>query len=299
MKKLIFVPVMVLPLLMGCQTQKAPTFSLVEWLDGVNEESQTYFDMEIYNPYDSPKPYGGYRDVDNKVAQIIKENTTKMTLKKRAPEADLNKDWGESSIRYILEKDMGDYWRITVHVREDSLIMWSDGYDKNNEYIEEVTEYSIPKENGKAIIDGVSKRWNEVDNMAEESYQKAYDEASPEAFCSYIENLTVEPSIIYHDKETKDTDHSLLEEIKKLTYVEVDYIFDISDEEETVTYGIEDDFTMSIGYGIFNKESLVQLTKHYYCPTVAHEEDHMTCCSRTYSVSAEKIKVFMEKVQAM
>ena len=60
MKKIILLPLMVLPLLTGCNQQQ-PKFSLEDWLTDIKEGTPTYFDMSIRNEDGSSHPNNCYR----------------------------------------------------------------------------------------------------------------------------------------------------------------------------------------------------------------------------------------------
>lgn len=298
MKKIILLPLMVLPLLTGCNnTQKAPLFSLNEWLTNIDQKDPTYFEADIYDKT-TRNPYS---DVDFKIAEIIKENTKSMSLKKCAPITEIREETKSYPIRYIIDRKMDDFVRLEVRIDEENLFMWAVGYDENKTYLSEITEYTLPKEDGKKLIQEVDKRWAEVDKIANESYDRVWKETTPETFYAFIEESTTEPSVIYKEKETKDTNHSLLDDIKGFTYIEIDYIFDLDKHDDVVFYGLEDDYMMAIGTvsNGNNSQSLVQLIKYYDNPACHADYEYISECRRTYSVSGEKIKAFMDKAKAL
>ena len=296
MKKIILLPLMVLPLLTGCDnTQKAPLFSLNEWLTNIDQKDPTYFEADIYDKT-TRNPYS---DVDFKIAEIIKENTKSMSLKKCGPITEIREETKSYPIRYILDRKMNNYERLEVRIDEENLFMWAVGYDENKTYLSEITEYTLPKEDGKRLIEEVDKRWAEVDKIANELYDKVWEETTPETFYTFIEESTTEPSIFYNNREIKDTGKSLLNDIKEFTYIEVDYIFTMNDDEGVVNYGIKDDFIITIGEAWPNNDSMVQVTRYYDNPACHTDYDYMSECSRTYSVSKEKLKAFMDKVKAL
>lgn len=296
MKKIILLPLMVLPLLTGCNnTQKEPKFSLEEWLTNIDQKDSTYFEADIYDKT-TRNPYS---DVDFKIAEIIRNNTKSMSLKKCGPVTEIREETKSYPIRYILDRKMDNYGRLEVRIDEENLFMWATGYDENKTYLSEITEYTLPKEDGKKLIEEVDKRWAEVDKIANESYNEVYEKTSPEDFYSYIENSTTKPSIVYNDKETMDTDLSLLNDIKEFVYIEVDYIFDMSDDKGVVNYGIKNDFIITIGESWPNNEPMVQVTRYYDNPAGSYDPYYRDECRRTYSVSKQKLKAFMEKVKAL
>lgn len=295
MKKIILIPLMVLPLLTGCNNaQKAPLFSLNEWLTNIDQKDPTYFEADIHDKRRNP-----YSDVDFKIAEIIKENTKSMSLKKCGPITEIREETKSYPIRYVLDRKMNNYDRLEVRIDEENLFMLAVGYDENKTYLSEITEYTLPKEDGKKLIEEVDKRWAEVDKIANESYNEVYEKTSPETFYTFIEESTTEPSIFYNNREIKDTDKSLLNDIKEFTYIEVDYIFSMNNDEGVVNYGIKDDFIITIGEAWPNNDPMVQVTKYYDNPACHTDYDYLSECSRSYSVSKEKLKTFMEKVKAL
>ncbi len=296
MKKIILLPLIVLPLLTGCNNaQKAPLFSLNEWLTNIDQKDPTYFEADIHDKT-TRNPYS---DVDFKIAEIIKENTKSMSLKKCGPITEIREETKSYPIRYILDRKMNNYDRLEVRIDEENLFMWAVGYDENKTYLSEITEYTLPKEDGKKLIEEVDKRWAEVDKIANDSYDKVWKETTPETFYTFIEGSTTKPSIVYNDKETMDTDLSLLNDIKEFVYIEIDYIFDMSDDKGVVNYGIKNDFIITIGEAWPDNNPMVQVTRYYDNPACHADYDYLSECSRSYSVSKEKLKAFMDKVKAL
>ena len=294
MKKLILLPLMVLPLLTGCNNQqKEPQISLTEWLTDLKEETPTYFEIEV----DNKSSRGGYSDYEFKVAEIIKENTKDMSLKACAPITELSEESKSYPVRYIVDRKIDYYARLEVRIDEECLLMWAYGYGKNHEYFEEITEYSLPKESGKKLIEKVDARCQEMRDLANKSHNEVYEQTTPETFYSFVEEATTEPSIFYNNKETRDTNKSLLNDIKEFAFIEVDYIF--SGLDDAVTYGVDNNYKVSIGRGIFDKEPLVRFIKYYDNPALRYDGDNLSECWRTYSVSEEKFNNFMAKVKAM
>lgn len=295
MKKIILLPLMVLPLLTGCNnTQKEPKFSLEEWLTNIDQKDSTYFEADI-----NGELRNAYGDLDFKIAEIIRNNTKSMSLKKCGPITEIREETKSYPIRYILDRKMSNYGRLEVRIDEENLFMWATGYDENKTYLSEITEYTLPKEDGKKLIEEVDKRWAEVDKIANESYDKVWEETTPETFYTFIEESATEPSIFYNNREAKDTGKSLLNDIKKFTYIEVDYIFSMNNDEGVVNYGIKDDFIITIGEAWPDNNPMVQVTRYYDNPAGSYDPYYRDECRRTYSVSKEKLKAFMEKVKAM
>lgn len=297
MKKIILLPLMVLPLLTGCNnTQKEPKFSLEEWLTNIDQKDPTYFEADI-----NGELRNAYGDLDFKIAEIIRNNTKSMSLKKCEPITEIREETKAYPIRYVLDRKMDNYERLEVRIDEENLFMLTIGYDENKTYLSEITEYTLPKEDGKKLIEEVDKRWAEVDKIANESYDRVWKETTPETFYAFIEESTTKPSVIYKEKETKDTNHSLLDDIKGFTYIEIDYIFDLDKHDDVVFYGLEDDYMMAIGTvsNGNNSQSLVQLIKYYDNPACHTDNEYISECRRTYSVSGKKIETFMEKVKAL
>ena len=230
MKKIILLPLMVLPLLTGCNnTQKEPKFSLEEWLTNIDQKDPTYFEADI-----NGELRNAYGDLDFKIAEIIRNNTKSMSLKKCEPITEIREETKAYPIRYVLDRKMDNYERLEVRIDEENLFMLTIGYDENKTYLSEITEYTLPKEDGKKLIEEVDKRWAEVDKIANESYDRVWKETTPETFYAFIEESTTKPSVIYKEKETKDTNHSLLDDIKGFTYIEIDYIFDLDKHDDVV-----------------------------------------------------------------
>ena len=300
MKKIILLPLMVLPLLTGCNnTQKEPMFSLEEWLSDITPTTPTYFEVDVYNKNTDRYIKSAYGDYEAKVADIIKENTKSMSLKKCGPLKEMSEESKSYPIRYSVDKKMNYYERLEVRISEDTLLMYAFGYDENKAYVYELTEYTLPKEDGKKLIEEVNKRYEEVDVVANESYAEVWDKTTPENFYAYIESSTTKPSVFYNGKETKDTDLSLLADIKEFVYIEVDHVFRMDNDEGVVNYGIKDDFIITIGEAWPDGDPLVQVTRYYDNPATQYDSRHRDECRRTYSVSEQKLKAFVDKVKAL
>ena len=292
MKKIVLLSLMVLPLLTGCNL-KDPQFSLVDWLSNIEEGTQTFFDMNIYDMNEYKGKNWGYSDYEYKLANVIIENSSSMKHTWTSSIVDTNRN----HIRYIMRRDMDDFFELQILVFEDLLSMHAAGYDKNKEYITEVTQYSIPKENGKKIIEETTKWWDEMGELSDKSYLDVYNQTTPETFYSFIEGSTTEPSIIYKKKETKDTNLALLEEFKNFAYIELEDNYFI--EGESVTYGIENEYTLTIGRG-YLKKPIAQLIHYYDNPAVNFGSyERRDEVKVTYSISEEKYNAFMDKVKAM
>ena len=289
MKKIILLPLMVLPLLTGCNQQQ-PRFSLEDWLTDIKEGTPTYFDMSIRNEDGSSHPNNCYSDAGYKLAEFILENTASKSLSGFTPNVNKN------HFRYAIRRDMGDYFELQINVYEGGFTMYEEGYNEKKEYLTKLTGYSLPKGVGQAIIDEAVTKWDDMKKLANETYEKVYEQTTPETFYSYIENLSVEPSIIRNKKETKDTNKSLLEDIKEFVYIEKDdwYLFL---DDEVVTYGIKNDYVMTIGRE--QKKPIAQLTRYYTNPALLIDDDYLSWCSVAYSISEEKLNNFIAKVNAI
>ena len=292
MKKIILLPLMVLPLLTGCNL-KQPKYSLNDWLSDIKEGTPTFFDMSnIRNEDGSMHPNNGYSDAEYKLAAFILENSADMSRKVFSP------SYNEPHIRYIIRREMGDYFELQINVYESALTMYAEGYNSKKEYITESTSYGLSKEVGKKIINETITKWDEMRTLANETHYAIYEQTTPETFYSYIENLSVDPSVIRHKKEKKDTGHSLLDDLKDFVYIEKDddYLF-LNDG--VVTYGIENDYVMEIGRDPFDKLPVAQLVKYYHNPALLMDYDELIECKVAYSISEEKLINFLNKVQAM
>ena len=292
MKKLLLLPLMVMPLLTGCNPRQ-PKYSLSDWLTDIKEGTPTFFDMyNVKNEDGTDHPGNCFSDYQYKLAGIILENSANKSLKMLTP------DSYQPHIRYSVTRDMGVFYRVQILIFENAIAMNAEGYDKNKEYVTESACYSIPKENGNKIMDEAIKWWDEMDELADEAHYAVYEEMGQENFCNYIENLGTAPSVIRYKKEKKDTDLSLLDDIKDFVLIEKDddYLF-LNDG--VVTYGIEDDYIMEIGRDPFYKRPTVQLVKYYSNPAILMDYDELVECRVAYSISEGKLIDFLTKVEAM
>ena len=291
MKKIILLPLMVLPLLTGCNL-KQPKFSLEDWLSDIKEGTPTFFDMHIRNEDGTTHPNNCYSDAGYELAEFILENTSSKSLTGFTPNTSKN------SFRYAIRRDMGDYFELQINVYEDGFTMFEQGYNEKKEYLTKRTGYSLPKGVGQTIINEALTKWDEMRTLANETHYAIYEQTTPETFYSYIENLTVDPSVIRYKKEKKDTGHSLLNDLKDFIYIEKDddYLF-LNDG--VVTYGIENDYVMEIGRDPFDKLPVAQLVKYYHNPALLMDYDELIECKVAYSISEEKLISFLNKVQAM
>ena len=292
MKKMILLPLLVLPLLTGCNPQ--PQFSLDEWLTDIEEGTMTFFDMDVYDKSTKSKmPTNGYSDYQYKLAEFIKEKASSKS-------SSLFSSTSGDRIRYIMRRNMGDYYELQILVYESSIVMFAEGYRNEKDYFRTTTYYSIPKEAGKKIIEETINKWGEMQTLVNESHRKVYEEMTPENFFSYMENSETKPIISYRDKDTHDTDLSLLAEMKDFVYIEVDNSLPLYKSEAGVLlYGIEDDYTITIGKDYFDKRPIAQLTKYYVNPGITWGINNLSECRVTYSISEQKLTKFMEKAEAL
>ena len=71
MKKLVLLPLMVLPLLTGCSNTK-PIYSLEEWLTNIEEGTMTFIDMDVYDEEAGRnRPNNGWSDYQYTLAKFI------------------------------------------------------------------------------------------------------------------------------------------------------------------------------------------------------------------------------------
>ena len=291
MKKIILLPLMVLPLLTGCSL-KQPKFSLEDWLTDIKEGTPTFFDMHIRNEDGTMHPNNCYSDAGYKLAEFILENTSSKSLTGFTPNTSKN------SFRYAIRRDMGDYFELQINVYEGGFTMYEQGYNEKKEYLTKSTGYSLPKGVGQTIINEAITKWDEMRTLANETHYAIYKQTTPETFYSYIENLSVDPSVIRYKKEKKDTDLNLLDDIKDFVMIEKDDDYLVLNDG-VVTYGIEDDYIMEIGRDPFDKLPIAQLVKYYHNPALLMDYDELIECRVAYSISEGKLIDFLTKVQAM
>ena len=296
MKKLVLLPLMVLPLLTGCSNTK-PNYSLEEWLTNIEEGTMTFIDMDVYDEETGRnRPTNGWSDYQYTLAKFIVDNTANKSLSNFTPTRD------DDHIRYILRREMGDYFEIQINVYENNLTMFEEGYSKDKEYLTKITSYSLPKGVGKKIIDEAINKWEEMDTLADESANKVYQEMSPENFYTYIENAETKPFVKFNNKKSRDNDLKLLDAMKDLVCIEVDDLLTLgegNDNDSIVYYGIEKEYVVAIGRDYFDKKPLLQLTRYYVNPAITYGNDNLSECRVTYSISNEKLNAFMDAYRAL
>ena len=294
MKKIILLPLMVLPLLTGCSNTN-PKYSLEDWLTNIEEGTMTFIDMDVYDEATGKnRPTNGWSDYQYTLAKFIVDNAANKSLSNFTPTRD------DDHIRYILRRDMGDYFELRINVYENNLTMFEAGYTKDKEYLTKTTSYSLPKGVGRKIINEAINKWEEMDVLAEESAYKVYEEMSLENFCTYIENSETKPFIKYKGNKSVDTDLKLLDTMRDFVCIEVDGTLTISeDDTRLLYYGIENDYTVAIGKDSFNNKPQLQLTKYYVNPAITYGNDELSELRVTYSISNEKLNAFMDAYRAM
>lgn len=292
MKKMILLPLLALPLLTGCNPR--PQFSLDDWLTDIEEGTMTFFDMDVHDKSTKSKmPTNGYSDYQYKLAEFIKENASSKS-------SSLFSSTSGDRIRYIIRRNMGDYYELQILVYESTIVMFAEGYRNEKDYFRTTTYYSIPKEAGKKIIEETINKWGEMQTLANESHRKVYEEMTPENFYSFIENNDAKPFIKYNGKESRDTDLTLLNAMKDFVYIELEHELPLYEEETGIlTYGIENEYTIAIGRDYFDKKPLAQLTRYYVNPAITWGIDDLSECRVSYSISEQKLTKFMEKAQVL
>ena len=296
MKKLILLPLMILPLLTGCSNTK-PNYSLEKWLTNIEEGTMTFIDMDVYDEETGRnRPTNGWSDYQYTLAKFIVDNTSSKSLSAFTPNRD------DEYVRYIMRRNMGDYFELHVLVYENNLTMYEEGYTQDNEYLTKTTSYSLPKGVGRKIIDEAINKWEEMDALADESAYKVYQEMSPENFYTYIENAETKPFVKFNNKKSRDNELKLLDAMKDLVCIEVDDLLTLgegNDNDSIVYYGIEKEYIVAIGRDYFDKKPLLQLTRYYVNPAITYGNDDLSECRVTYSISNEKLNTFMDAYRAM
>ena len=224
------------------------------------------------------------------------DNTANKSLSNFTPTRD------DDHIRYIMRRDMGDYFEIQINVYENNLTMFEEGYTQDNEYLTKTTSYSLPKGVGRKIIDEAINKWEEMDALADESANKVYQEMSPENFYTYIQNAETKRFVKFNNKKSRDNDLKLLDAMKDLVCIEVDDLLTLgegNDNDSIVYYGIEKEYIVAIGREYFDKKPLLQLTRYYVNPAITYGNDDLSECRVTYSISNEKLNAFMDAYRTM
>ena len=287
MKKLLLIPIIATTLLTGCDFQKAPKLSLNKWLTDIEEDAFTYF--SIKNDYKYAR--SSYRDYEYKVADILKSNTSSMKLKKVTP------DVSGDHFTYNLDRNIGDYNGLFLMVYENCIIFSAYG-KKDDDRFSEYAEYTISEKDSKAIFEGVNARFKEMDDIFNATNEKADEETTLETFYAALNENKNDVALYNGEKETKDADLSLLDDIKNLSYSEVGNDYTI-DYQNRVFYGIDDNYLMEIGK-VANKDYYSARLLHYFeNPASPFCKVSLSVSVHTYLLTNDKAIAFLEKAKAL
>lgn len=287
MKKILLIPIIAMTLLTGCDFQKAPKISLKEWLTDIEEDAFSYFTTKDHYKYAK----SSYRDYEYKVADIIKNNTSSMKLKKVTPNVSGN------HFDYNLDRNIGNYNSIFLMVYENCIIFSAYG-KKDNDRLNEYAEYTISEKDSKAIFEGVTARFKEMDDIYNTTNEKADEENTLENFYAELDKNKNDVALYHDEKEVKDTSLSLLDDIKNLSFSEAGSDHTI-DYKNRVLYGIDDNYLMEIGK-VANKD--------YYCARLLHYFENpanpfckvsLNVSVHTYLLTNDKATAFLEKAKAL
>ncbi len=283
MKKILLVPLMAMSLLTACDFQQAPTISIKQWLTDIEGDAFTYFIAD----YDVNDEKTSFNDYQFKVAEIIKNNISSIRLKKTTPKTD------GGSFTYTLDTKRGDYYSLFLLVYENCIHLLAQG-KKGDNRIEQYAEYSMPEKDGKAMIEAVNVRKQEMLKIYNDTNKAAEEETTLDNFYETIGRMERDTTVMYNEKEVYDFNLTLLEDVKNFDYKEVtdDAFFH---PDTTVYYGLQRDFFIAVS----EDKQLVRLTNYFDNPANPFHRSSPSVVSHTYKVSKDKIDAFVEKAKAL
>lgn len=291
MKKMLLIPLIAtsLSLLTGCQEK--PTVSLKQWLTDIEEDSFSYFHIK-----ESTANWDrfSFNDYEYKVAEIIKNNISSISLKKTTPDVE------GDGFTYTLYRTIGNYNSLYLRVYENCILMSAYG-KKNDESLNQYAEYSIPKKDAKAMIEAISKRFKEMNDIYIANNNKADAEATLDLFYAEMGKQGNTPTAYFYDnKQVKDTSLNLLDDIKNFDFEEIkevpEYAINYKNE---IYYGIRDNYLLRINKVLNQDWSIVELYRYFRNPANPFYREMTNAAKRTYKVSHDKVDAFIEKVKAL
>ena len=288
MKKLLLIPIIATSLLTGCDFQEKPTISIKEWLTDIEEDSFSYFHIkENKNNYDR----FSFNDYQYKVAEIIKDNISSIRLKKTIPNVK------GDGFTYTLDRQIGNYHSLYLSVYENCIHLNAQG-KKNNERINQYAEYSISEKDSKAMIEAVTKRFEEMDEFYNATNEKAEEETTLENFYIEVSKQGNTTAVYYDEKPVNDTALSLLDDIKAFDFIETTEKHNV-DSKDKVYYGVDHNFLMEIGKVPYKDFSIVHLYHYFKNPANPFYREVYSNTMRTYKVSTDKVDAFLAKAKAL
>lgn len=291
MKKILLIPIILASsLTTGCNFQKAPKISLNEWLTDIEEEAFTYFSVKERNNNQYEKT--SYRDYEYKVADIIKNNSSSKRLTKITPNVK-----GDHFV-YNLNRDIGNYYSLFLMVYENCIIFSSYGEDENGR-INEHAEYAISEKDSKAIFEGVNARYEEMNKLYKDTNAKAEEETTIDSFYAELDKEKDNAYLYCGDKEIKDADLNLLEDIKDFEFTKIESNYEIEYGNNRVMYGIKGEYIMEIGKVSTKDYYGARLIRYFYNPANPYYKQFPNAVVDTYLVSNEKVSAFLEKANTL
>ena len=288
MKKILLIPIIATSLLTGCDFQEKPTVSIKEWLTDIEEDSFSYFHIK-----ENKKDYDrfSFNDYQYKVAEIIKNNISSIRLKKTIP------DVKGDGFTYTLDRQIGNYNSLYLMVYENCILLSAQG-KKNDERISQYAEYSISEKDSKAMIEAVTKRFEEMDEFYHATNEKAEEETTLENYYAELSKEGNTAAVYYDEKVVNDTNLSLLNDIKAFDFTETNKEYNLGTNEKAY-YGIDDNFLMEIGKMPREEFSIVHLYHYFKNPANPFYREVYSNTLRTYKVSNDKVDAFLQKAKAL
>ena len=284
MKKLLLIPIIATSLLTGCDFQSAPEVSLDKWLTDISEDTFTYFTLSDFGGREAER--FSYNDYEYKVADIIKQNTSSLKLRKVKP------DVKGAKFHYDISRNIGDYYSLSLLGYENCVFMLLAG-KKDGKYFSKEYDYAISKKDSEAIINGMKDRLYEMEDLYNETNKKAEEDATLDKFYESVSNPENDVVVYYNDQKTSDSSLSLLEDIKNLDYQEKTSSYTPNGDEE-MYYGVDEDYMIKL-----NGNGSLVFYRFFRNPANPFYRDSLWQVTHNYNVSKDKAQALIEKAKAL
>ena len=252
MKKLWLMPLLTMPLLVGCND--APIQTMDDWFENIEQ-----YDAECH--ISSLGYVGNDDDYDLYVANLIKENITDAKIKNKKAKSFED---GYNMVYTLWSKDTL-YNNYFMFIYDNKIAASGNIKTDSGEVINQRVVYEAPEENCKAIYEGAKERVNKINKEFKEEKEAVLANVTTENFFKQVDESETMVSIDYnklddnHEKSKYHVeDDSILDAIKQMNFTNRIY-------EKYARFFLQDEVvcTLNENYILHIYETAVDLEYHY------------------------------------
>lgn len=208
--KILLVPLMMMSCLLGSCTPKGEFIEISEYANIVDQEGAGYFEFNETTT----------RDYECGVQNIFKKYTSDLT----ATKANVFPNGQCDYVSLALNGDYKNYSYFTIYVYSEGILnTYCSGSRKAQQ-----TTYAIDEQVAKSLIKEVKDRYDEINNIVQESENAAIEEHNIDKFFEAVESL---------EKKSFEYSHRIYDD---KGYVEHSYNYLINDNDGSLTSELKD-----------------------------------------------------------